>query len=309
MPSVDVVDGVYKHNCPDSVELYDKMWQDMDSNQSNNVENWGNNRIVKIFQMFGCRVDFSGLSVLDACCGLGRFSVASLELNADKVFAVDGSFCGPQAILNRIKNNQIPPDQNSTVSSVSPDRFFPVQANIENINDVFNDNSVDVVLHIMSLHHMEDYKKTLRDLARLLKSGGCLLFNFFTTGETPQVAFDLREVFVGKDFHHVYGFLLEMGKIKGREDCKIFDFAQVVGSNELIAGGKYDDIVVPLRTLSKKYDTKMIEDRIHLEDFQTPFLHNFEHFEVRNFVVNELGLSIVREQSGIILAAKSGGVG
>ena len=301
--NIDIIDGVYKHNAPNNVELYDKMWNSMNTNQCNGVEAWGNDRIMKLFRLFGQKVNFSGKNVLDACCGLGRLTIASLELNAKEVYAIDGSFSGLKAILNRINNKQIPYDHNALIApnNISSKNIFPIQGDAESICDIFNKNSFDIIIHHMALHHMRDYKKTLDDLVKLLKPNGVLTFNFFTSGESPQLAFDLREIFTSRNLEYVYEFLEKIGKIRGKESKKVCDLKELIYSDKKI-DEKFDDVLSLIKDLTKKYDIEDIDNRMSLEDFQTPYLHNFDHNEIREYIVKNLNLAIIYEHRGNICA-------
>ena len=86
-------ENVYIHSKPENSLLYDRIWDMQHQAQSEGIETWGPNRVEKLKKLFdNAWLRLDGLTVLDTPCGLGRMSIAALELGAENVYSVDGSF-------------------------------------------------------------------------------------------------------------------------------------------------------------------------------------------------------------------------
>ena len=276
--------GVYRYNMPPNVNLYDDIWENENNLHLQGSAIWGRQKQEKLFSLFGAPVDFSGKTVLDACCGLGRFSIASLELNADSVYAVDGSF---EALLALSKREQ----KIRETSEEQKGKLVPIQCNMDNITEVFNKKSFDIIIHYMALHHMRDYKKTLKDFHTLLNPGGLLAFNFFLPGTNHPSIFALRKVFLEKSLDFTTEFLEKIGKVKGREFKKIHSFKDLISSKKKI-DTRFDEVIDSLKNLVKKFGVNAIDNNLHWESLQTPYLNNLNPQEVCQYIEEDLNMSI-----------------
>lgn len=96
------------------------------------------------------------LSMLDVGCGTGGYSIPLAKQFAIKLTGIDVS----KEMLERARS------KHSNGNWILGD--------IESIN--FEENSFDVVLMSYVLHHMRDYKRTLKTVYKILKSASGLLF-------------------------------------------------------------------------------------------------------------------------------------
>lgn len=105
------VDGVYVFSKADNADYYDMLWEYQGTEDEGRP--WGDGRISKLLDFYGGRALplNPNPKVLDMCCGLGRFSVAALELGADFVVACDGSFAGPKFAHAMVNGGDIPRNQ------------------------------------------------------------------------------------------------------------------------------------------------------------------------------------------------------
>lgn len=304
---------VFTHSLPKNSEFYDSFWNYQLSAEHN--REWGQQRLIKLKNFIGVNKLHKEAShtLLDMCCGLGRFSIAALELGFENVVACDGSSVGPKFINDMVVNQNIPEDSSSTYSKIHTnlpikntfsDRIFPVQLDIEKMNECFRPKSFGAIIHHMALHHTRDYKKTLYDLSQLLVPNGILVFNFFTKKTTPQVTYDLREIFLNEDMKLVRQFLIDNGKreINSLNNVKnLSDFDRFLKSK---TESKYLSYRQKLKELTTKYDTKTIYERLTWEDMQTPYLHNLDSNEVIKYVVDDLNLKILNYNYDRICAFK-----
>lgn len=297
--NMEVVQGIHRYNMPPSVDLYNNLWKSQDDYQAKDNTSWGKQRIGKLFSLFGGSVNFSKKNVIDACSGLGRLAIASLELNAETVYAVDGSFEGLLATSKREKRMR---DHDLLLPR---GRLVPIQCNMSNISEVFHENSIDVIIHHMSLHHMDDYKKTLKDFYGLLKPTGSLAFNFFVPGECHPCIPYLREIFLKKDLDFTTEFLEKIGNIKGREFKKVCSLGDLISSNKKI-DKKFNEVILQLKDLAKKFGTEVLADKgnLHWESMQTPHLNSLDAQEVSDYIKNSLNMEIKYSNKGIIHAIK-----
>ncbi len=99
------------------------------------------------------RGDLNDKIVLDAGCGIGRFSVSAKEWGARWVMGLDGS---THAIAGAVKN--------------VGERFSAVQGDLLNLP--VRDESVDAAFSIGVLHHTASPKDAFQRVARTVKPGG-----------------------------------------------------------------------------------------------------------------------------------------
>jgi len=287
--------GVYVNNKAKNNDLYDRMWE----LQSRDFldDSWGKSRIQKFLRFSGGNINFKDKVVLDACSGLGRFSIVAAELGAKFVCAADGSYVGPKMTHEALKNKRIPyrKEENIFFNNIinlnnlkNPlENFCFLQTDIEEITNVFNSEQFDVIIHHMALHHQRDYKKTLKDLSHLLKPNGFLIFNFFTDNDVPQITWDIREIFLNESLENTYEFLKIIGKLWHYEKKQ-----KSLKDMLLVKDTKYSNMISGLKKLCKKYSIKKIEEALHLEDCITPYIWTYDPSEISYFV-QSIGLKIV----------------
>jgi len=297
--NMEIVQGIRRYNMPPSVDLYNNLWKNEDDCQTKGVASWGQQRIDKLFSLFGGSVNFSKKNVIDACSGLGRLSIASLELNAQTVYAVDGSFEGLLATCKREKRMR----ENDLL--LPNGKLVPIQCDMDDISEVFYKNSIDVIIHYMALHHMKDYKKTLKDFYELLKPDGSLAFNFFVSEESDKSIACLREIFLKEDLDFTTEFLEKIGNIKGRESKKVCSLEDLICSKKKI-DKKFDKVISQLKNLAQRFGVKTLANKgnLHWESMQTPYLNNLDIQEVKNYIKNSLNMEIKYSNRGIIHAIK-----
>jgi ubiquinone/menaquinone biosynthesis C-methylase UbiE len=297
--NMEVAQGVHRYNMPQSVNLYNNIWKNEDDCQTKGAASWGQQRIGKLFSLFGGSVNFSKKNVIDACSGLGRLAIASLELNAQTVYAVDGSFEGLLATSKREKRMR---DHDLLLPN---GKLVPIQCDMDNISEIFHKNSIDVIIHYMALHHMNDYKKTLKDFYELLKPDGSLAFNFFVPGECDESIACLREVFLKEGLDFTTEFLEKIGNIKGRESKKVCSLEDLISSKKKI-DKKFDKVISQLKNLAQRFGIKTLANKgnLHWESMQTPHLNGLDIQEVRNYIKNSLNMEIKYSNKGIIHAIK-----
>ena len=272
----ELKEGVRIYSKPLNHNLYDLMWETQYQNQQKGIESFGKDRVYKLKELFMDEsLDFTGKIILDAPCGLGRISLASQEIGADLVVACDGSFNGPKYTNLRMGKKNI----------------IPIQMDLEDINNIFEPQSFDIIIHYFALQHMRDYKQVLSSFASLLKKGGKIGFNFFITGQTSQITYNLRDYFMKYDLSYVENFLASIGRIKGKEKEKKIDLIKLNELN-LTEFYQFKDILNDIRELNKKYSIGDIMSKIHLEDFQTTYLWNFSNNKIVEYV-KSLGLKIL----------------
>lgn len=286
-----IEEDIYIHSRPEYSVLYDVMWDRQHKNQNAGIETWGKNRIDHLYSLCESRVQFEESDVvLDLCCGLGRITAACLELGAGKVIGVDGSYMGLQNARQKLKN-----------LGLSEERFFHVQLDVEKLDECFQSNTFDFVVHYYALQHIRDFRKTLKDIKEILKTDGIVAFNYFTTGTTHFMTNLLREIFLKYDPLLIFNFLEDIGYIKNGE--RTFSYNDLLDVEEKFDSTRYP-FLPDLSRLVKSHGAELVASKIHFEDFTTPYLHNFDHHEVLDYVQRDLGMKILNSSVGRIVAQK-----
>jgi 2-polyprenyl-3-methyl-5-hydroxy-6-metoxy-1,4-benzoquinol methylase len=135
-----------------SKELFYDSISDIWAKKINNSET--NKRIKVIFNELLSKKDINNKKFLEVGCGLGYFSNKAYKLGAN----VTGIDIGPKLVSI---NKKLTPRGKFFVSSASK---LP-----------FKDQTFDVVLSTEVIEHVENQKTALREMSRVLKSGGILV--------------------------------------------------------------------------------------------------------------------------------------
>ena len=328
---------VYIFNRPENEEVYNLIWKKQAKRHAGKKEKtsdeWGRNRVFLLNMLSGRPLDFlNQATILDACSGLGRFSIAALEKRAKFVISYDGSYNGLQSTSDRVRERNAPenydekgglglgsPQDRPSDNNNHPSVYEPlvklkdiknlhrkhvsVQGDMENIRSFFDKANlkVDVVIHNMALQHTRDPAKTLIDLHHVLEPEGILMINFFREGTTSQMTYDFREKFLPLPPQLVFDAI---EAIEGLEEKDINSVLNCLKKE------KYLPVLNEFLSLSQKYSFKQIIDTLHFEDLQTPYLHNIDYYSVRSFIQEHLKMKITNQfdvgpgQVGIICAVK-----
>ena len=279
-------EDVYIHSAPANCRLYDSIWTEQNCDIT-----YTNNRIKGLSKLIApssffkeIPVSLEGVTtVLDVCSGHGAYSIAALEMGAETVYMCDGSYNTLQRQTEKLKN------LGDTYENFK-DKLIRVQADVEKIGDVFEPRSFDLVFQRYALHHVRDPLKTMYQMLTLVKPGGILSFNCFTTGCTPQIVRDFRNHFLKKDFEYVRNFLLPIGVIN--KQSKEIDVGEVLIGRAHMSP-VFDETVNYLRDLCKVYGVETISQKLHYEDFNTPYLHNINPGFFYTFMAKNLGIKFV----------------
>ncbi len=285
-------EGVYIHSVPPSAEFYDSMWVDQRPAQHTGFSL--QQRIEKQLELTELihprispqQLKFYGCDrVLDVCAGHGGHSLAALEMGAKKVYMCDGSFASLRNFSKKIIiTSDLPRDPSYYMENI-----IPVQANVENICDVFND-TFDLVFQRYAIHHMRNPFETARQLTMLVRPGGVLSFNFFITGCTPQIMRYFRRFFLTQNLKDTHDFLFLIGIIN--PSFKEYSLEDVL-NDKVSMGARYDDIIEFFKEMMHLYGVEEIVSNLHYEDFRTPYLHNIDFMSFYRFLTDTLGLEYI----------------
>ena len=116
--------------------------------------------------MFGVMPGVEGTRLLDAGCGNGWYAEQLLKRGAN-VDAIDGSAGMVEHARGRLAN-QVTNDPHGRLTIQHADLVDPLP---------FDDDRFDGVVSPLVLHYIADWRPTLSEFARVLKSGGWLLFS------------------------------------------------------------------------------------------------------------------------------------
>ena len=100
-----------------------------------------------------------GKDILDLGCGFGKASRALIDLGARKVMAIDSS----KRMLEKARNEY------------GHERIEYMNLPLEELDRI--EGSYDAAYSSLAFHYIEDLRKLLCDIGRLLKVGGMLLFS------------------------------------------------------------------------------------------------------------------------------------
>lgn len=118
----------------------------------------------KNFKNFNVKTFFKNKSILDAGCGNGRYSYALSSLGAKKVTAIDFGDMG-RGIGKKVFKTK---------------KLTFMKANVLNIP--FKKNSFDFVFSNGVLHHTTNFKKGIKELVRVCKTGGKIWLYLYGKG-------------------------------------------------------------------------------------------------------------------------------
>ena len=219
--------------------------------------------------------------VLDVCAGHGGGSLAMVDMGAGTAVMCDGSGVALKAVLETIDKNQGYEKYQGKIAAV--------QADVENIGNVFQPRSFDIVFQRYAIMHMRNPLKTVQDLALLVKPGGVLCFNYYKTGCTPQIIRDYREYFLKQERSYVKRFFMAIGYVDSAS--QVFNLRDLL--NGVILAPEFDETIVFLKKLCKIYGIDKLEKQLHYENANTPYLHNIDPIAMDIFATEELGLNMI----------------
>src|SRR5688572_27442042 len=133
-------------------------------------------QVAKVIELIGGKP----CSVLEAGCGTGRFTF-NMARAGHKVTAIDYS----PAMLDACRHRQ--------KSESGADGVTFQQASIFELP--FPDRSFDAIISIHVLMHLPDHENAIRELLRVLKPGGRLIFDIRNTLSLNRVAYPVRRMF------------------------------------------------------------------------------------------------------------------
>jgi len=169
------------------------------------------------------------------------------------------------------------------------DRIVRVQADVEQISDVFFKKKFDIVFQRYAIHHMRNPFETAKQLAMLVRPGGVLVFNFFPSGSTSSIMREFRKFFLKKSVNDVHAFLLLVGIVN--PSFKEYDIIDVL-NDKVTLEPRYKEIVEFLQNAVRMYSVDEVVSSLHYEDFQTPYLHNIDGMSFYRFLVDGLGVEV-----------------
>ena len=286
----------YYHSEPPSAKYYDSDWGD-----SKGLRHAHTNDHIRTPEMItAARIKYSLLLaprsvvyhnstvefdypvlVLDACAGHGGGSLALVDMGAGAAVMCDGSGVALKATLQTI-------DKNGGYEKYQG-KIAAVQADIENIGNVFQPRSFDIVFQRYAIMHMRNPLKTVRDLALLVKPGGMLCFNYYSTDCTPQIIRDYREYFLKQERSYVKRFFMATGYVDPPD--QIFNLKDLLNGTAIAP--QFDDIIIFLKKLCETYSIDEVEKQLHYENSNTPYLHNINPIAMEYFAMKGLGLELV----------------
>ena len=288
--------GIYFHSSPPSQDLYDSIWKDthnLDSSRIKKPENIEATAeklsalILPTAYLQSQIVKFSSdLRVLEVCAGHGNFSLAAVSLGSRNVYMCDGSRSALLHMSELLKEPEFFEHKKS---------LNLLQIDIEKISTSLPRASFDLVFQRFAIHHMRNPAKTAYDLANLVKPGGLLCFNYFTTGCTHQINRDLRSFFLKKDFEYIKRLFLD------------FNLCKNINREAHLRSALYDNPSFKsefpeahefLMSMAEKYGFDLLAKKLHYEDANTPYLHNIDRIYMEKFVTS-LGLRVVDKRDTV----------
>ncbi len=106
-------------------------------------------------------LEWKGKVVFEGGCGNGRNTLASLQLGVCNITATDISKGGVDVTTDNTKNH---------------DNIKVYQTSLTNLEKE-KDNAYDIVFSVNCIPHISDYKNALKEMIRICKRGGLILFN------------------------------------------------------------------------------------------------------------------------------------
>lgn len=288
---------IFIHSSSPSSQIYDSIWLEQHGLNSQSVqdkkrtlqdEESGRRSLSSLiipshFYERNQVLNFSkDLKVLDVCAGHGSLSLAAVDSGSENVYMCDGSKNTLIHMSKLIRENE---NFRKYLGKITP-----IQVNVESINEAFETHSFDVVFQRFAIHHLRNPFLVAYHLSTLVKPGGILSFNYFTTGCTPEISRELRKFLLQKDPDYIRDLFISMGSFSRLD--KVPNLRELIFGKNLEDTRIFDSILF-FRSIIEKYGYDSFSKRIHYEDANTPYLHNIDRKKMERFVSADLGLSIV----------------
>ena len=156
-----------KHSSKNTSEFYDDLAKGKNkftffSNETRfNIENiLYKKNLIRYFDNKIKEYISDDLNILDYGCGPGTFLMKMNKLSNSKLFGVDISSAFIEQSINNFKKYNI---NNINVQKVEPEKL------------PFEDQKFDIILIVDVIHHLDDIKKNINEIKRVLKKGGKLI--------------------------------------------------------------------------------------------------------------------------------------
>ena len=156
-----------KHSSKNTSEFYNELVKGKNkftffSNETRfNIENiLHKENLIKYFDNNIKSHISDNLNILDYGCGPGTFLMKLNKLSNSNLYGVDISDEFIEQSINNFKKYNI---NNIKVQKVEPEKL------------PFEDQKFDVILIVDVIHHLDDIKKNINEIKRILKKGGKLL--------------------------------------------------------------------------------------------------------------------------------------
>lgn len=142
----------------------DRHFSEQWGNKFRSLDSFGNCDFVK--HLLNCTLskkeDWDNKKCFEGGCGNGRNTMAALQLNVKTIVATDVSKGGVDATIENTKDY----DDKVTSYRTSLTKLEREQ-----------DNTYDIVFSVNCLPHISNYRDALKEMVRICKKGGLVLFN------------------------------------------------------------------------------------------------------------------------------------
>lgn len=143
-------------------QAFNRQWEELPEGPFLLSDKWFKHNVVKILTEQEMLIEpswFKGKDILDAGCGNGRWSYAFSKLKAN-LTCVDSSANALELTKKEI--------------SIFNNKKKFIHSDLENIHNLINPESFDLVFCWGVLHHCKSFNKSLKNISNLLKKGGII---------------------------------------------------------------------------------------------------------------------------------------